>query len=356
MSCNMNCKYCYNGTWGVNGNTLPVEDACRLMELAARKYRRVWITFFGGEPSITGVRYYQDFYDFQSNLIDKYGTEFVNIFQTNGLSLDHEWIGLFMKHNVMISVSYDGLHHSELRGHCDIIYRNLLLLRQNNCSFRVFCVETASTAPQMLDNYKHFRDNEFDYKIIPVSPHGQAQYIVNLSNESSIIVDELINVYKYWLTDKHRKNTMFTFREFLQLDRNTKFAGTYLYGRLALNFDSKVYPFGRPNDIQFQLGDLSVNDIDDYFATEKYHEIVTLLENEKEKRCSICSSQKMCGGACIDGAMLYGNEASLIDYTCEQGRLIDDKVLIVNEQVKRDIAIGNIEKYHEDVTNILLTD
>ena len=64
-----------------------------------------------------------------------------------------------------------------------------------------------------------------------------------------------MKLYKKWLYDKECNVKFYTFEEFLELEPNSRFKPHWFYRKLALNPDGKIYPFGRPNDVNFCLGD-----------------------------------------------------------------------------------------------------
>lgn len=77
----------------------------------------VTFTFQGGEPTLAGLQFYQDFTGLAEELCPP-GCHLFWAMQTHGMNLDDQWIALFLQHDFEVSVSVDGYEsvHDENRG------------------------------------------------------------------------------------------------------------------------------------------------------------------------------------------------------------------------------------------------
>lgn len=109
--CNLRCAYCYYR------NVSPAENTTRLLSLERvdrmlagwlpKAPAQVTISFQGGEPTLAGLRWFEDFF----NAVGRYRREDQQItlaLQTNGVVLDEAWAQLLATHNVLVGLSIDG--------------------------------------------------------------------------------------------------------------------------------------------------------------------------------------------------------------------------------------------------------
>ena len=134
LACNMRCKHCFNGDLAKDNSMVSVESVCRFLELVAKEYDDIGLTFHGGEPTLAGYDFYEKVLEHISKLQEKYGALFHINLTTNGLLLTNKLMDLLISHNVRFNVSFDGPCNDILRQHTEKIYNNLLLLKKKNGS------------------------------------------------------------------------------------------------------------------------------------------------------------------------------------------------------------------------------
>ena len=66
--CNFRCKHCFNGEHLYDKELLSIELACKTLELVAKKYNTIKVTFHGGEPTLVGKKYYEDLFAYEKEL------------------------------------------------------------------------------------------------------------------------------------------------------------------------------------------------------------------------------------------------------------------------------------------------
>jgi uncharacterized protein len=174
--CNLNCTYCYifnlaDQSFKGRPKIMPLDiverAAARMVEQAnLQGIRQINVAFHGGEPLLAGREWLRRVVEI---FRQKGGEEvqFVFSLQTNGVLLDAEWVDLFDRLQIGISVSLDGPKeindktrvNFSGRGSYDDVARGLRHLVETPAGQRVFggvlCV--VDPAADGLEIYRHFR-------------------------------------------------------------------------------------------------------------------------------------------------------------------------------------------------------
>lgn len=356
-SCNFRCKHCFNGEHLEERGVLPLSTVFQTLELIAKKYNDIKITFHGGEPTLAGIDYYKAIFSYEKFLKEKYNVNFWHIFQTNGYLLNSEFIDLLISEDVLISISFDGPHNEILRSKTQFILDRINEIKEKKGRMRIFCVETAKSIDSLLETYNWFKAKKLNYKILPIQPRGFAENEKEMILEPNNYIDNLIKVYRIWLQDKERTNIMYTFEEFLKLKDEAVFKTKWFDRKLSLNPDGILYPFGRPYDINFNLGKPEeIIDIDECFLTENYLKLKEILNTRIMSECTRCSVFTTCNGTCLCSSFVYGNSEDMLKYSCLLARKTFSSVIKINNEVKKDILENENEEYNEKVKRYFLRD
>ena len=348
LSCNMRCRHCFNGDDLNASNLIEVESVYKFLEIASKEYKDVKVTFHGGEPSLAGFDFYDKVFSCEHRLHEKYGTEFSNNFTTNGLALDDKIIDLLIANNVLINVSFDGPYNSVLRQNTNKVYDNICKLQERKAKFRLFCTISAESYPHLFEIYKWFNERQLNFKILPIEPRGYACEDKTLIMDPDSFVEELVKVYRYWIKDLNCKVKFYTFEEFAALRRNTQFKLFWFNREIALNPDGKIYPFGRPNDVNFCLGEPSkVSSLEECFNSDEYSRMISILKECRERFCTECESAHICNGVAVCMSYMYVDSEELLKYSCNQSNKIFCNILKVNDEIIRDFENNNIQEYNE---------
>lgn len=350
MNCNMRCRHCFNGDALNYFDMLDLKTVKNFIEAACRKYQDVKITFHGGEPTLAGFEFYKKVFEFQKMMKNNYGTKFNNNFTTNGLLLDDALTELLIENNTLINISFDGQYNDILRSHSETVFNRLLTVKKKGGRTRAFCTISKGSYKHLYEIYKWFNERRIDFKILPIEPRGYAAVDKELLMDIKVFIKKLIEVYEYWITDRNCNIRFYTFEEFVALRRTTQFKSFWFKREIALNPDGKIYPFGRPNDIQFCLGRPTVDlDLEDCFESEEYRKMLIILDGCRQTYCKNCSARQVCNGVCICMSYMYVQDAKLLEYSCNQSRHIFESILNINDKIQSDFNNGYIEKYNEKV-------
>ncbi|CNJ77024.1 galns arylsulfatase regulator (Fe-S oxidoreductase) [Yersinia mollaretii] len=188
--CNINCDYCYvfnKGNSAANDSPARISDKnihhfVNFLERASQEYQigTLQIDLHGGEPLLMKKENFANMcIQFTSG--HYCGSNIRLALQTNGTLIDEEWIALFEKYSVNVSVSIDGPKHINDRHRLDTkgrstyegTVRGLRMLQQAYQQGRlpsapgILCVANAKVNGAEI--YRHFVDDlgvySFDFLI-----------------------------------------------------------------------------------------------------------------------------------------------------------------------------------------------
>lgn len=353
MGCNMQCKHCFNGDAFLPTDMLNVKVALELVAKACTEYKHVKIVFHGGEPSLAGIDFYEDFFEGLRLLENKYGTEFNVLFTTNGLLLTDAFIDILNENRVFINVSFDGPFNDLLRQHTQKVQNIIFKIRDKGGRFRCFCTLSKHSVPHLREIYDWFNENGLHFKTLPVEKRGYARINDQIIMNPIDLVDQFESVYRHWVTDKDFRISYSTFEEFGKLRRTVQHRKFWFGRKIALNSDGKLYVFGRPNDINYKIGTpYDIERLSECFESEGYLKYLRTLENIRNSRCGRCESNGVCGGVNINIAYLYVDDMNLIDYSCAQSNMLFQRILNVNDEIINDFQNGHGEKYNKYIYKV----
>lgn len=346
LSCNMKCKHCFNGEKLNHSNMIEVERVILLLEKASNEYETIKVTFHGGEPTLAGIDFYRKIFYAQKELNERKGIIFRNFFTTNGLLLNDEFVDLLIENNVLMNVSFDGPYNAVLRQNSDTVLKNIKMIQSKKGRIRCFCTLAKESFSHLQEIYDWFNKNQLDFKTLPIEKAGYAKTSDDLIMPPTELAAVFVDVYSRWVQDKECKVRYFTFEEFSALRKDMQFKSYWFNRKLALNPDGNIYPFGRPNDVNYCLGNPeSINCIEDCFQTCQYSKLKEILSGFYKNKCQKCESLGVCNGVAICMTYMYEDDEKILDYSCNQSSLIFKGILAVNDKIIEDFKRGEIEGY-----------
>jgi uncharacterized protein len=159
--CNMRCRYCFYADVGARRSIpsyglMKAETARNIIDNAFKGLTggdEVTFAFQGGEPSLAGLPWFEDF----TAHVSRTGGGRASVryaFQTNGLLLDRDWAAFFKQHGFLVGLSLDGsrgLHDrnrldAEGRGSWERAMEAKRLLDENQVDYNILCVLTNELA------------------------------------------------------------------------------------------------------------------------------------------------------------------------------------------------------------------
>ena len=141
-NCNLSCRYCFESgsSRKTNPANMPEETIIEALDLFvdySRESKELYLTFFGGEPTLSfhGIKLATEYIEQKLIKLNKK----INFDMTsNGVLLKPEMIDYFSAHNINILLSIDGLKSShdryriakDDRGSYDAVISNLTMLKK----------------------------------------------------------------------------------------------------------------------------------------------------------------------------------------------------------------------------------
>jgi uncharacterized protein len=111
--CNLDCKYCFylekeklypeTEGWAMPADVL--ETYIR-QNIAFQPHNPVVFAWQGGEPTLLGIRWFENVLELQQKYAGDKGIE--NVIQTNGVTIDETWAAFFAANDFLVGISIDG--------------------------------------------------------------------------------------------------------------------------------------------------------------------------------------------------------------------------------------------------------
>lgn len=348
LSCNMRCKHCFNGEMLNSSTVINIDKVKLLFERASEEYEIIKITFHGGEPTLAGIEFYKILFDYQHLLSQKHHVRFRNLFTTNGLLLNEEFIDLLIENDVLINVSFDGPYNNILRQNGEKVLDNIKMIQKKCGRIRCYCTLSKESYNHLQEIYDWFVINKLDFKTLPIEKVGYAKENEKLIMNPNDLAKKFSDVYKHWIHDKTCNIRYYTFEEFSSLRRDMQFKGYWFNRKIALNPDGKIYPFGRPNDVNYSIGSPEqIDKIEDCFTAPQYLKLRSILKDFYETKCQNCFSLGVCNGVVICMSYMYEDDEDILSYSCNQANIIFQSILEINDMIISDFKSGIVDQYSD---------
>ncbi|WP_330617870.1 radical SAM/SPASM domain-containing protein [Mobilitalea sibirica] len=354
--CNMRCKHCYHAEEGFDSEMLNPAYAKKMIDIAVKEYEEIHIVFHGGEPTLWGLNNLVNVLEYERSIeATNPNIKFKNIIQTNGVLLNDEWINVFKEYSIVVGISYDGPHNDDLRANSEVVYDNMLRMKEMGLSFGVLCVESAKSINNLEATYEWFNKEGFSFKVLALFMSGTAlehqEFEINIDE----YVDNLAKVYRLWLYDKNCHISMRTFEDLLKVSDKLyciQYGGSCIHNRICLNPNGDIYPCGRPYTDDFILGNIKdLELISDAFKTPAYKNLVD-ISAERAKQCrEKCDYFGVCKGGCVSSAILEGSFDKINNTTCVRAKKLLAKITKINNEI---YALYDEGKHLEEFNPIAL--
>lgn len=186
--CNLNCTYCFyhdimekrdRSSYGFMADSTLEEVIKKGIAYAERECT---IAFQGGEPTLTGLEFYEKAVAFQKKHNPK-GIPVHNAIQTNGLGLDEAWADFFRENHFLVGISLDGIEdthdHNRLdprgEGTFAWVMETIQLFERRHVDYNILTVVNRQTAKKVNRIYHFYKENHLEYlQFIPcLDPLGE---------------------------------------------------------------------------------------------------------------------------------------------------------------------------------------
>ncbi|WP_340614623.1 cyclophane-forming radical SAM/SPASM peptide maturase XyeB [Xenorhabdus thailandensis] len=322
--CNINCDYCYvfnKGNSAADDSPARISDEninhlVNFFQRASREYDidTLQIAFHGGEPLMMKKQQFSSMCD---RLIsgNYFGLKMQFALQTNGILVDDEWIDIFEKYSVNVSVSIDGPKHINDRHRLDRkgrstyegTVRGLHMLQNAYKEGRLpsspSILSVANAKANGAEIYRHFVDNlgvyNFDfllpddcYKDTHTDPVGVGRFL----NEA---LDE-------WVNDNNPKIFVRLFGAHMAnllgaenigfLGHNSNLTGMYAFTIGSGGFIRVDDTLRSTSDKIFDIiGHISEIGLSDIFNSPQFQEYISIGQSLPTE-CKNCIWENICAG------------------------------------------------------------
>ena len=357
MSCNMRCRHCFKADLRKQRESLPLSTAVRFLELAADFSRDVKVTLHGGEPSLMGAAYYRELFRNEQRIAAEKGVVFANRFTTNALLLKGELLDVLLANDARLKISFDGPFNDDLREKTEIVKKNISEARVRGAKIIILCTLARNASNHLMELYKWFNEWGLDIKLLPIEPRGFALFNNNLLLQEDEFANALKNAYNYWLHDTKCQISCTTFEDFAMIRSTQQYKPFWFRREIALNPDGHIHPFGRPNDIRYDLGrPEDINSLEDCFQSDVYKNLMNFLKGKRAVYCEACPACGSCNGVCLFMGYMYTDSEALLQRSCRISRKIFDIALESNDIAYNDWLSGKQKSLNPRAIQALLYD
>ncbi|MDO4492069.1 MAG: SPASM domain-containing protein [Lachnospiraceae bacterium] len=312
--CNMDCRYCFYKKEISRCQTVRPEIMSREMsELLAKRicedaYDEIHITFQGGEPTLAGLNYYQEFLEIV-NRYRKRGQKISFSLQTNGLLIDASWAEFFRKNHFLIGLSYDGtdfLHDryrktSDGKSTSDQVKNAWQSLRSYGVETNLLCVVTKQAAKKPERLYQNMKQMGGQYlQFIPCI--GETDLYPEWCLTEELYCYFLKTVFDMWYLDwkKGAYVSIRQFDDFVHLmcghhPSNCAACGN-CGGYLVIENDGSAFPCDFYVEDAWYLGNIQKLSLEQLLLSQK---MLRFKGNKVlPEECSQCQYYRLCMGGC----------------------------------------------------------
>lgn len=319
-TCNLKCTYCYDDD---NKRDCPSKlDAnvisCIFDELISfskhHGINHINVIWHGGEPLLMGLNYFDQVVEIQN----KSGFDFSNLIQTNGVSVNREWITFFRRNHFKIGVSFDGsiLANNIHRQSSHTVVENIKLLNDHSIFPSIISVISDNNHRYYKEMFDFFSQVKTEYvDLIPCYENNGKYSLSNRHYEDFMI--PLFDMW--WQSDK--KINFRLFNNIIDVMNGTttshNFITCSLTGQcgeiISINSDQRLYFCDcLPKEESNCIGHLTEG-LDNISGGKKYIALRT-LNAVTESECNACEFLKICGKGCLNRRI---KNVIMKDYYCE---------------------------------------
>lgn len=334
-SCNLRCDYCYYHRTNQSLRSFMSYD---LLEMFLTQYMelfkgRLIFIWFGGEPLLAGISFFNKIIEIQAKLVDK-NQEIQNHIQTNATLINHEWARFLKKYKFRVGVSLDGDKESHDRfrkmnngnGSFENVMRGIKILHEHGIYPGIIQTITADNLKRSEENFSFFTETlcikKWGTNIYnDIRSENKVMFGQSITNDQ--LISFLTKQIDLWLK---QKDSSLVIREVE--DRIFPIFGKMAKtctsnGSCARYFcveqDGNIYPCDKSSGQQdLLLGDLSKQSLVEILkgdARISYVHKVNTLPIE----CLSCQWQKACGNGC---SMQRSNGVGGKYYFCEVQKIV----------------------------------
>lgn len=317
-NCNLRCKYCFyydtmsKRTKASYGYMTERTLEAVLKEVLLYAAGECTIAYQGGEPTLSGLDFFEKSIEFQK----EYNINHVKIFnsiQTNGYHISKEWAQFFAKHKFLVGVSLDGVPkaHDLYRknpmnqGSFYKVMDTIELFKKYGVEFNVLSVVNEKSAVQIEKNYQFYKKNKLNYLqfIACLDPIGEESGLREYSLTPQVYGRFLIKLFNLWYEDLliGQQPYIRQFENYIAILLGRAPESCDMRGicgkQYVVEADGSVYPCDFYMLDQYKLGNFNQNSVEDIDTVRAQ---IKFIENSQEHstECKKCKYYALCRGGC----------------------------------------------------------
>ena len=199
-ACNLRCKYCFYRKDAYSNLMLDKRHLLKFLKIIMLAYDYVDLSFHGGEPTYFGKDVFSEYVEIVKESAAKFNTKISLGLQTNGTMLNEEFVNFLKKEKINICFSYDWLSHDMFRNNtAKKVLAARKLLENKGMFFGCSMVVTKFNINNLVDNYKHFNNENIFVKLIPYCGERNKKFSVGIKE----YITKMIELFDYWINDQY---------------------------------------------------------------------------------------------------------------------------------------------------------
>lgn len=333
--CNLRCSYCFYHDVAANREQaaygIMSEDTVEQLLLRIQAFvqppAQVTFLFQGGEPTLAGLDYYQNFITQCNRLLSPKIKLHFSI-QTNGTFVDGAWCSFFKEHNFLVGVSWDGpskmhdLNRLDRAGNGTFsqVQKCVQMLKKAAVDFNVLCVVTNATARHARALFTFFLKQGIKHlQLIPCLDPLQNQGARTYTLTPRQYGDFLIGAFDIWL-DLYRQGRELHIRSFenvllLLQGKRAEQCGAmgFCTAQFVVEADGRIYPCDFYVLDAYLCGNVQQHSIREVQHSSGLKAFMAYTE-PKPALCASCPVYRLCGGGCKRYRPFYGRDAGYCPY------------------------------------------
>lgn len=336
-ACNFRCKYCYLSNDTKSSHRVFNVEFAKNVVLQIKSYiqnthrHRLTIIWHGGEPLLWGIDNYREIFAFMEK--EFVGIDLKNSLQTNLSLINEEYIDLFLRYNVHVGFSLDGIkkvHDSQRvdingKGTFDTIMQKMVLCREKGLSVGCIVVGSRKHIGHISELYEFMCKNRLNFKFNPLFSAGEAQ---RNKDDYAVSIDEYadmaIELFDLWYFDKRHRIKESNFEEIASNLITGRVSGC-LFGQncqdnfFAISPNGDVMPCGRFCDTQlreYAYGNLYEEKLADIMQRRKSAEAYKRADYIENSSCKRCEFFTVCHGGCLHDGFLQSGDFTSKTFLC----------------------------------------
>ena len=307
--CNAGCKYCFYRDevkarsvkdYGSFTQSLSHTLVDKLLDYVNGGY--LSIVFQGGEPTLAGYQFFEDFFSYikEKNVTD---TKVFISLQTNGLLIDKNWAKLFKANNVLVGVSLDGdrkANSERVKGGEEIFARTLdsiRILKEEGVAVNVLAVIHKGNVLRGKRIYEDFKARGFrNLQFIPYLGDNE-EYVMSAEEYAKFLID----TYTLYARDFNSSPVRIRqFDNYLMLIKRGQAEQCGMNGRcettLVFEGDGTAFPCDFYCTDDYVLGNITTHSIEELLSSPTA--VSFRSENGLKEKCTDCPYLNLCKGGC----------------------------------------------------------